>query len=80
VPLSLQKSSNGVPSSTIDGWNDPELNRMVREKYFTTLAKLGPGKEGSFTSVLISRVCLVKKNTQVFRAQYAIGKMIKNEE
>jgi hypothetical protein len=24
------------------------------------LAKLGPGKEGSFTSVLISRVCLVK--------------------
>jgi hypothetical protein len=33
---------------------------MVRVESFTTLAKLGPGKEGSFTSVLISRVCLVK--------------------
>jgi hypothetical protein len=39
---------------------DLNWNRMVRVEYFTTLAKLGPGKEGSFTSVLISRVCLVK--------------------
>jgi hypothetical protein len=33
---------------------------MVRVESFTTLAKLGPGKEGSFTFVLISRVYLVK--------------------
>jgi hypothetical protein len=33
---------------------------MVRVEYFTTFAKLGPGKEGYFTYVLISRVCLVK--------------------
>jgi hypothetical protein len=33
---------------------------MTRVEYFTTLAKIGPGKEGYFTSVLISRVCLVK--------------------
>jgi hypothetical protein len=33
---------------------------MVRVESFTTLAKLGPGREGSFTSMLISRVSLVK--------------------
>jgi hypothetical protein len=32
----------------------------MRVEYFTTLAKLGLGKEEYFTSVLISRVCLVK--------------------
>jgi hypothetical protein len=40
--------------------NRYELDRMVRVESFTTLAKLGQGKEESFTSVLISRVCLVK--------------------
>jgi hypothetical protein len=33
---------------------------MMRVEYFTTLAKLGPGKKGSFTSVLISMVFLAK--------------------
>jgi hypothetical protein len=33
---------------------------MVREESFTSLAKLGSGKVGSFTTELISRVCSVK--------------------
>jgi hypothetical protein len=33
---------------------------MVRVESFTTLAKLGSGTEESFTSLLISRVCLLK--------------------
>jgi hypothetical protein len=33
---------------------------MVRVQYFTTLAKLGSGKVESFTTVLISKVYLVK--------------------
>jgi hypothetical protein len=33
---------------------------MTRVESFTTLAKIGSGKEESFTSVLIFRVCLVK--------------------
>jgi hypothetical protein len=33
---------------------------MARVEYFTTLDKLGLGKEGCFTSEVISRVCLVK--------------------
>jgi hypothetical protein len=33
---------------------------MVREEYFTSLAKLGSGKVESFTTELISRVCSVK--------------------
>jgi hypothetical protein len=36
--------------------NESRLNRMVREESFTSLAKLGPGTEGSFTSLLVSRV------------------------
>jgi hypothetical protein len=35
-------------------------NRMVRDEYFTSFAKLGPGTEGYFTSFLISRVYSVK--------------------
>jgi hypothetical protein len=55
---------------------------MVRVESFTTLAKLGPGKEGSFTSVLISRVCLVKtlKTLKLPELKVANRKMIKNEE
>jgi hypothetical protein len=33
---------------------------MVREEYFTSLAKLGSGKVESFNIELISRVCSVK--------------------
>jgi len=33
---------------------------MVREEYFTSLAMLGSGKVGYFTTKLISRVCSVK--------------------
>jgi hypothetical protein len=33
---------------------------MTKVEYFTTLAKLGSGKEKYFTSVVISRDCLVK--------------------
>jgi len=33
---------------------------MVREEYFTSLAKLGSRKEKSFTTELISRVYSVK--------------------
>jgi len=33
---------------------------MVRVESFTTFSKLGPGKEESFTFVLICRICLVK--------------------
>jgi hypothetical protein len=60
VPLSEGNPPTVHPSSQIVAENGSELNRMVRVESFTTLAKLGPGKEVSFTSVLISRVCLVK--------------------
>jgi hypothetical protein len=33
---------------------------VAREEYFTSLAKLGSIKMGSFTTELISRVCSVK--------------------
>jgi hypothetical protein len=33
---------------------------MAREESFTSLAKLGSGKVGSFTTELLSRVCSVK--------------------
>ena len=39
---------------------DLKQSRMVRVGYFTTLTKLGLGTEEYFTSLLISRVCLLK--------------------
>ena len=54
---------------------------MVRVEYFTTLDKIGLGNEGYFTSVLISRVCLVKtlKTLKLLELNLQI-EMIKNEE
>jgi hypothetical protein len=59
APL-CRKPLNSAPFITNDSWNGFELDRMVRVESFTTLSKLGPGKEESFTSMLISKVCLVK--------------------
>jgi hypothetical protein len=40
-------------------------SRMVRVEYFTTLTKLGPGTYQYITSLLISRVCLVKTSQNI---------------
>jgi hypothetical protein len=55
---------------------------MVRVESFTTLAKLGSGIEESFTSLLISRVCLLKtlKTPKLEELKDVSVKMIKNEE
>jgi hypothetical protein len=54
---------------------------MVRVESFTTLAKLGLGKEGYFTYVLISRVCLVKTLKTLKLPELNLQlEMIKNEE
>jgi hypothetical protein len=57
---SAEKPPNLRPVFTIPPEMNLKLSRMVRVEYFTTLAKLGPGTEEYFTSLLISRVCLLK--------------------
>jgi hypothetical protein len=57
---SAEKPPNLCPVFTIPPEMDLKLSRMVRVESFTTLTKLGPGTEESFTSLLISRVCLLK--------------------
>jgi predicted metal-binding transcription factor (methanogenesis marker protein 9) len=55
-----RKPPNMCPVFTIPPEMDLKLSRMVRVESFTTLTKLGSGTEGYFTSLLISRVCLLK--------------------
>jgi hypothetical protein len=55
------------------------LNRMVRVGSFTTLTKLGSGTEESFTSLLISRVCLLK-TLKTFKLQSSKMQMRKCHE
>jgi hypothetical protein len=57
---SPEKPPNLCPVFTIPPEMNLKLSRMVRVEYFTTLAKLGPGTNESFTSLLISKVCFLK--------------------